>query len=66
MDYVETSWEWKGPAEDALKDIICFIEMQGGKAHRDLIRKNLDRRVKDGLICHTTEVEEEILVWPVK
>lgn len=39
LDYFETSWEWKGPAEDALEDIVCFIEMQGGSASRDLIKK---------------------------
>lgn len=66
QDYFETSWAWKGPAEDALEDIICFIEMQGGRARRDLIKKTLDRHEQDGLICHTTDVEEGILVWPVE
>lgn len=65
LDYFETSWEWKGPAEDALEDIVCFIEMQDASANRDLIKKTLDRHERDGLICHTTYVEEGILVWPV-
>ncbi len=64
LDYFETSWEWTGPAEEALEDAVCFIEMQGGKARRDLIRKTLDRRRKNGLIHHVTDVEEGLLVWP--
>ena len=43
LDYFETSWGWTGPVEDALEDIVCFIEMQGGRARRDLVRKTLDR-----------------------
>lgn len=65
LDYFETSWEWKGPLEAALEDMVCFIEMQGKNASRDLIKKTLDSHERDGLICHTTYVEEGILVWPV-
>jgi hypothetical protein len=66
LDYFETSWDWTGPPEDALEDIVCFIEMQGGRARRDAIKKLLDRHGPDGLISHTTHVEEGILVWPVQ
>lgn len=66
LDYFETSWEWTGPAEDAFEDIVCFIQMQGGRARPDLIRKILDRQKRNGLICHTTDVEEGLLVWPVE
>jgi hypothetical protein len=65
LDYFETSWEWEGPYGDALEDMVCFIEMQGASASRDLIKKTLDRHARDGWICHTTYVEEGILVWPV-
>jgi SAM-dependent methyltransferase len=66
LDYFETSWEWTGPAEDALEDIVCFIEMQGGRARRDLIKKTLECHERDGLIHHTTDVEEGVMVWPVE
>ena len=66
QDYFETSWDWKGPEKDALEDIACFIEMQGGKPNRELIEKTLSHHERDGLICHTTEVEEGILVWKVE
>jgi SAM-dependent methyltransferase len=66
LDYFETSWDWKGPLEDALEDIVCFIEMQGNRARRDLIEKILAQHQHDGLICHTTEVEEGILVWALE
>ena len=66
LDYFETSWEWKGKAEDALEDIICFIEMQGGTADQELIKKAIACHEHDGLICHTTEVEEGIMVWKVE
>lgn len=65
IDYFETSWGWKGTAEEALEDIICFIEMQGGTANQELIKKTIARHEQDGLVCHTTEVEEGILVWKV-
>ncbi len=64
LDYFETSWEWTGPVEEALEDMVCFIEMQGSSARRDLIKETLDRYERDGLISHTTNVEEGILVWP--
>lgn len=66
LEYFETSWRWKGPAEHALEDIVCFIEMQGATARRDLVKKTIDRHERDGMICHTTYVEEGILVWPVE
>lgn len=66
LDYFETSWDWTGPATDALEDIVCFIEMQGGRARRDLIKKALESHERDGLIDHTTDVEEGLMVWSVK
>jgi SAM-dependent methyltransferase len=66
LEYFETSWGWTGPAEDAREDIACFIEMQGGRAHRDLIEKALEGHVVDGQVHHTTDVEEGLMVWPVQ
>jgi SAM-dependent methyltransferase len=65
LDYLETSWEWSGTTEDALEDAVCFLEINGERAHRDLIRKTLDLHERNGFIHHTTYVEEAILVWPV-
>ncbi len=64
-DYFETSWDWEGTAEDALEDMVCYIEMQGGTANKELIKKTIARHERGGLIGHTTEVEEGILVWKV-
>ena len=64
LDYFEASWEWTGRVEDALEDAVCFIEMQGGKARRDLILETLNRHEQNGLIRHVTDVEEKLLVWP--
>jgi SAM-dependent methyltransferase len=64
LDYFETSWEWTGCVEDALEEAVWFIEMQGGKARRDLIRETLNRHEQNGLIRHVTDVEEKLLVWP--
>jgi SAM-dependent methyltransferase len=66
LDYLETSWDWTGSVEEALEDIVCFIEMQGGRARRDLIGKTLDRYERGGLIHHTTEVEKGLMVWSVE
>ena len=64
LDYFEASWEWTGRVEDALEYAACFIEMQGRKANRDLIQEALNRHERDGMICHITDVEEGLLVWP--
>ena len=64
LDYFEASWEWTGRVEDALEEAVCFIEMQGGKARRDLISETLNRHERDGMIRHITDVEEGLLVWP--
>lgn len=63
LDYFETSWDWSGTAEDALADIVCFIEMQRGRARRNLIEKVLAGHERNGRICHTTDVEEGLMVW---
>jgi SAM-dependent methyltransferase len=66
LDYFETSWDWTGTAEDALEDIACFIEMQGGRARRNLIEKVLAGHERDGRVYHTTDVEEGLMVWRVE
>ena len=66
LDYFDTSWDWVGTAVDAMEDMVCFIEMQGGRARRDLIEKVLARYEQDGQISHTTDVEEGLLVWRVE
>jgi SAM-dependent methyltransferase len=66
LDYFETSWDWEGAAEDALEDMVSFIEMEGGHPQRNLIERVLARHVRNGLIYHTTDVEEGLMVWQVK
>jgi len=56
LDYFETSWDWDGTAGDALEDMACLIEMQGGRARHDLIEKVLACHERDGRIHHTTDV----------
>ena len=65
LDYFETSWSWTGTVEDALENMVCFVEMQGKEADRDRIRQVLDHHEQDGLVHHTTEVEEGVMVWQV-
>jgi SAM-dependent methyltransferase len=66
LSYFEASWTWEGTAEDALENMSCFIEMHGGRACRNLIKKVLARHERDGLVYHTTEVEEGLMVWEVE
>jgi SAM-dependent methyltransferase len=65
LDYFETSWSWTGTVEEVLQDTISFIEIHGGKAQHDLIKKTLARYEQNGLVQQTTEVEEGIIVWPI-
>lgn len=65
LDYFKASWTWNGTAEDAVEDAICFIEMQGGPARRDVIEHAVSLNEHDGMISHTTHVEEGLMVWKV-
>lgn len=65
IDFTETSWDWSGTVDAAVEDVAGFIEMAGRPADREKLLEMLSDRQQDGLICHTTEVEEGILVWKV-
>ncbi|KIX12676.1 class I SAM-dependent methyltransferase [Dethiosulfatarculus sandiegensis] len=65
LDYFETTWYWKGTANEALSDIAFHIEMHGEKPRRDLIAKALHSYERDGVLSYATEVELRLLVWPV-
>jgi SAM-dependent methyltransferase len=65
LDYFETSWDWTGNIEEAMEDMVCFIEIQGGSPDRGLIEKVLDRHEREGRISHTTYAEEGLMVWRV-
>lgn len=65
LDYFETSWDWEGTAAEALEDMVCFIEMQGAGADRDLLAEVLSRHERGGRVYHKTDVEEGVLVWRV-
>jgi SAM-dependent methyltransferase len=66
LDYFEASWTWTGTVEDAIEDAACFIEMQGGRPQRDLIENVAASHEYDGMISHTTHVEEGLIVWKVE
>ncbi len=63
FDYFETSWDWEGTSEEALSDITGHIEVFGGNPDREAIIKILARYEKNGVIQHTTYVEEGVIVW---
>ncbi len=65
IDYFETSWGWAGSTADAMAEIEFFIELQGEDPQRNLIEKVLARHGQNGRICHTTAVEQGVMVWPV-
>jgi SAM-dependent methyltransferase len=64
--FFEASWEWSGTLEDALEEMVGFIEMHGGRPRHREIEKVLSRCERDGRVRHTTEVEEGLMVWPVQ
>lgn len=65
LDYFETSWDWNGNLDDAMEDVVCFIEMQGGLPDRNLIEMVLDSYECEGRISHRTHAEEGLMVWQV-
>jgi SAM-dependent methyltransferase len=62
----ESSWEWTGSAEEALEEMVGFIEMHGGQPQLDKIEKVLSRCQRNGEVRHTSEVEQGLMVWPVR
>jgi SAM-dependent methyltransferase len=64
-EFFEASWEWTGSTEDALAEMVGFVEMHGGRPQYREIKKILSRHQQDGKICRTTEVEQGLMVWPV-
>ena len=65
LDYFETQWDWTGSADEAMEDVECFIEMQGGKPDRSLIETVIGRHEQNGMVSHTTIAKEGIIVWRV-
>jgi len=65
LDFFETSWPWEGTVDEAVADMTCYIEWQGGRPRPDLIREILAPYEQNGRISHVTHVEEGIMVWRV-
>lgn len=65
LDTFETSWEWSGSMDEALEEVSGFIQMTGRPADRNRLLEILPEWEEDGIVRHTTAVEEGILVWEV-
>lgn len=65
IDYFDDSWEWEGTVDEAIEDLAGFIETRGSTADRTKLRELLGCNVQDGLIRHTTYVEQGVIVWHV-
>lgn len=63
IDFFETSWDWAGTPEAAVEELAGFIEMAGCSPDRNTLYELLPDWEKEGIIRHTTEVEEGIVVW---
>jgi hypothetical protein len=66
LDYVDTSWEWRGTMEEAAEDIAGYIRLHQGTPDPRILRELLARHADSGnMIRHTTSVEQGVLVWHV-
>lgn len=67
VEFIETSWNWKGTIDETVEDCARHIEVHGGVAKRDEIRKIVCLLCcnKDGIVQHTTHVRQGIVVWQV-
>lgn len=63
IDFIETSWSWRGTLDEAIEDVAKHIEVHGGFPRIDEIKSILTCHLIDGTIQHTTYVEEGIIVW---
>ncbi|MBA3027602.1 MAG: methyltransferase domain-containing protein [Desulfobacteraceae bacterium] len=66
LDLFGASWDWKGTAELAVESMAGHIEMQGRTADRRKLLEFARSNQENGLVRHTTHVEQGILVWQVK
>ncbi len=65
LEFFEDSWEWEGSIEEALEDLSGFIEVEGGHPDNEKILRVLHRYETEGLIKHTTFVEEGLIIWRI-
>lgn len=65
INFFETSWHWAGTPEAAAEELAGFIEMAGCTPDRNKLSELLLDWEENGMVRHTTEVEEGILVWEV-
>ena len=66
LDYVDTSWEWRGSLEEAVEDISGHIRMHQGTPDNQLICELLARHSdSNNTIHHTTSVEQGVLTWHI-
>lgn len=66
LEFFGDSWDWEGSIEEALEDLSGFIEMQGGLPDREKILNLLHQNETEGLVKHTTYVEEGLTVWRIE
>jgi SAM-dependent methyltransferase len=65
LHFFENRWDWSGTTEEALQYVTGFIQLHGGQPDHSLIEEKLAEHENDGLIHHTTYVEQGLMVWPV-
>lgn len=66
IDYIQTSWQWKGTVEEAIEDISLHLDIQGGVPNPAIIRDIVERNSHEGMLTHTTQAEQGIVVWQVE
>ncbi len=65
IDYIHTSWQWQGTAEEAVGDIAMHMEIQGGAPNLEIIKDIVGQNSHDGKLTHTTQAEQGVIVWQV-
>lgn len=63
LDYIYTSWTWKGDIEKAVRNASAHIEVNGLEAKVELIREIAGCYLSGELVCHRTEAEIGLIVW---
>ncbi len=65
LDFIETSWDWEGTADEAFEDIAGHVELEGyGITPKPkIIRDIIERYAQNNVVRHTTYVQEGIVVW---
>lgn len=63
LQYFDALWRWQGSIDEAVDEMSAHVAAQGAEPDLVLIKKILSEYAPDGIVEHTTEVEQGLIIW---